>query len=427
MLSPCRGNLEPQAEATVAMAAKSYEGLQLEFLKFFEQGTLADVSVMAEGREILAHKAVLGAQSDFLRQQFQADPKSQSVELPYKYKVAQTLIRFMYFGGLQVDGLSPIDGLDMLTLGEELVVKALDGDDLKPVVLTGLTVANCVDVLNHEALHKYPTLEDGTCEFTGNHLQNMLNTSRDSLLRIPKHLLSKVLQFACHHVCSDAEASEVVKFCLAHTQIESACDLLRETKAWQWGSGSYSFMRSAPLEDGTMPAPVEEGHEWCITDVRLAMESTPSRLVIGSFFDWCIRLDYGAEGKLRLVYESATPRDAAATRCLNRFPAAMFAWRVIYKGQDIFNEKPVFICFPENVSLHWSTTLPLTAQELTDGDELQIMVEMAENPMISLVLYYFSSDLKTTVYSEDILNRLPHIEYRCLSSYSLVKTHVSDQ
>jgi len=134
---------------------------------------------------------------------------------------------------------------------------------------------------------------------------------------------------------------------------------------------------------------------------------------------------YGAEGKLRLVYESATPREGAA-RCINRFPAAMFAWRVLYKGQDVFHEKPVFICFPENVSLHWSTTLPVTAAELADDDDIQIMVEMAENPMISLVLYYFSSDLKMTVENEDILNRLPHIEYRCLSSYSLVKTHVQD-
>merc|ERR1719198_1924692 len=129
------------------------------------------------------------------------------------------------------------------------------------------------------------------------------------------------------------------------------------------------------------------------------MESTPARIVVGNFFDWCI----------------------------NRFPAAMFAWRVLYRGQDVFNEKPVFICFPENVSLHWSTTLPVSSAELAEDDDLKIMVNMSENPMLSLVLYYFSADLKTTVFSEDILNRLPHIEYRCLSSYSLVKTHVSEK
>merc|ERR1712232_1272745 len=153
------------------------------------------------------------------------------------------------------------------------------------------------------------------------------------------------------------------------------------------------------------------------------------RIVCGSYFDWCIRLDYGAEGKLRIVYESAVPRGAEGGepvsdhRCINRFPAAMFNWQVFYRGQNVFNEKPVFICFPENVSLHWSTTLPVNAGELTDEDDLRIMVNMAENPMLSLVLYYFSADLKTTVFSEDILNRLPHIEYRCLSSYSMVKTH----
>merc|ERR1719502_2523915 len=151
------------------------------------------------------------------------------------------------------------------------------------------------------------------------------------------------------------------------------------------------MLRNAPKE-----APYE-GPEWCIEGVRGAMESTPARIVVGSFFDWCIRLDYGSEGKLRIVYEAATPRDTANRLCIDRFPAAMFAWRVLYRGADVFYEKPVFICFPENVSLHWSTTLPVNAAELTDDDELCIMVTMAENPMLSLVLYYFSADLVTTV------------------------------
>jgi len=211
-----------------------------------------------------------------------------------------------------------------------------------------------------------------------------------------------------------------VKFCLSHTQLDSACDLLRETKQWQWGSGQPTLLMAPSTEEPS------EGFEWRIEKVRAAMEQTPARVVCGEYFDWCIRLDYGSEGKLRIVYEAATPRDAASRLCIDRFPAAMFEWRVLYRGADVFYEKPVFICFPENVSLHWSTTLPVNAAELTDDDELCIMVTMAENPMLSLVLYYFSADLKTTVFSEDILNRLPHIEYRCLSSYSLVKTHVQE-
>merc|ERR1719436_1438260 len=309
----------------------------------------------------------------------------------------------------------------MLELCEELLVKSLDQAELAPFVLPRLTPQNSINVLQHPALAKYPLIETGVCEFVGNHFMAMLTSMEEQLLTIPRHYLAAVLRTACHHVGSDPDTEKVVRFCLNHSQIESACDLLRDTKQWNWGTNEATTLRSAPKEE-----PQEEGPEWCIQGVRAAMETTPARIVTGSFFDWCIRLDYGSEGKLRIVYESATPRHDTP-RCINRFPAAMFAWRVIYRGQDVFNEKPVFICFPENVSLHWSTTLPVSAADLADDDEIKIMVNMAENPMLSLVLYYFSADLKTTVFSEDILNRLPHIEYRCLSSYSLVKTHVQPE
>eukprot|EP00933_Yihiella_yeosuensis_P063893 TRINITY_DN67144_c0_g1_i1.p1 TRINITY_DN67144_c0_g1~~TRINITY_DN67144_c0_g1_i1.p1 ORF type:complete len:403 (-),score=79.83 TRINITY_DN67144_c0_g1_i1:196-1404(-) len=398
---------------------KSFEGLQLNLLAFFEKGILPDVFVLAEGREIPCHKAVLAAQSEFFCQQFSANQAANSIQLDHKFKVVQTLIRFMYFGGLQIDGMSPCDGLDMLSLSEELGIKALQEDDILASVLPRLSPQNCIETLNHDALFRHPHLQDGVAAFVGDHFLQLMRTDKDSLMRIPREHTAPVLRAACHHVGTDRDTEDVVKFCLGLSQMDSACDLLRETKSWNWGTGVPTTLRSAPGE------PEASGPEWRINGVREAMENTPARIVVGQFFDWCIRLDYGAEGKLRLVYESATPREDQP-RCINRFPAAMFAWRVLYKGQDVFNEKPVFICFPENVSLHWSTTLPVTAQELSDDDELQIMVEMAENPMISLVLYYFSADLKTTVFAEDILNRLPHIEYRCLSSYSLVKTHVNN-
>jgi len=281
---------------------------------------------------------------------------------------------------------------------------------------------NCLQVLQHEGLQRHPTLQAAVCGFVGDNWGPMVQNMEEQLMQIPRHLLALVLRTACKNVATDLDSERLVKFCLNHTQLDSACDLLRETKQWVWGTDEASILRAPPKEEPF------EGTEWLIEGVRATMESTPARIVVGTYFDWCIRLDYGAEGKLRIVYESATPRDdegrVAGQRCINRFPAAMFAWRVLYRGQDVFNEKPVFICFPENVSLHWSTTLPVSAAELSDDDDLRIMVTIAENPMLSLVLYYFSADLKTTVFSEDILNRLPHIEYRCLSSYSLVKTHV---
>jgi len=400
----------------------SYEKLQLNLLRFFEAGALPDVIIRAQGRDIKAHKVILAAQSEWFAQQFATTGRNE-IEVPQKFKVVKALVRFMYFGGVSSSSdLGPDDGLDMMLLAEDFGISALDAADIAPLILPRLTMQNSLTVLQHEGLQRHPTLQAAVCNYVGENFLTMLQTMEEQLLSIPRNLLALVLRAACKQVTVDPDAERLVKFCLSHTQLESACDLLRETKQWNWGSSEVSTMRAPPKEEPF------EGQEWCIEGVRAAMESTPARIVVGTYFDWCIRLDYGAEGKLRIVYESATPQGDLAggytDRCINRFPAAMFAWKVMYRGQDVFHEKPVFICFPENVSLHWSTTLPISAAELSDDDDLRIMVNMAENPMLSLVLYYFSADLKTTVFQEDILNRLPHIEYRCLSSYSLVKTHV---
>lgn len=400
------------------MATPSFERLQLNMLKIFDQGMLTDCTIVAQGRDIRAHKVVLSMQSEWFLNQFHTNPQQTTIEVPYKFKVIKALVRFMYFGGVQGADLGPEDGLDMLVLSEDLGMHALDGAELTTLIEPRLTTQNAISVLMHEGLQRHPAIQDAVTDFVGLNFMKMLSSQEDQLLSIPRNLLAPVLKAATKTVASDGDTEKVVRFCLGHTQLETACDLLRETKQWNWGTEEATMMRSPPKEAE------HTGPEWVIENVKAAMETTPARIIIGTFFDWCIRLDYGAEGKLRIVYESATPRGGdGSNRCINRFPAAMFAWRVLYRGQDVFNEKPVFICFPENVQLHWSTTLPVSAQELSDDDDLQILVNMAENPMLSLVLYYFSADMKATVISEDILNRLPHIEYRCLSSYSICKSH----
>merc|ERR1719161_1802911 len=156
--------------------------------------------------------------------------------------------------------------------------------------------------------------------------------------------------------------------------------------------------------------------EWTIPNIKAALSGEPvTQLVCGDFFEWRVRVDNGAEGKIRIVYEDVIPKFAGAT-CCRRFPAATFAWKVKFRGEEIFNDRPVFITFAERVTLHWSTTLGLDSTLLTDEDSLTISVVMTENPLLSLILYFLSSNVKNEAYAEDILNRLPHIEYRCLSS-----------
>jgi hypothetical protein len=286
---------------------------------------------------------------------------------------------------------------------------------LAPFILPRLTYANSIATLLHPAVAKYTELAEGVCQFVGDNFLKMLPTMEDDLMRIPREHLAMILQACCHHVDTDQATVKVVRFCLNHSNMDSACDLLRESKTWDWNHGEETHFISK--EEPTKLAPT-----WIVKRVRDAMKDTPEMVVKGQFFDWTAKLDYGAEGKLRIVYED-TVTQHETPKCINRFPAAMFHWRVVFRGKDVFKEKPVFICFPENVSLHWSTTLPVSASELSEEDDIEISVTMAENPMLSLVLYYFSADLKSTLKDQDILNRLPHIEYRCLSSYTLMKTH----
>ncbi|CAK0868058.1 unnamed protein product [Prorocentrum cordatum] len=400
------------------MTDRTDEKVRFGFLALFEKQHLCDVTIVSQDRrEIHCHKAILASQSEWFSGQLGGGAHA-TISLDHKYKVVRCLVRFMYFGGIDSE-LNPEDALDLLLLAQELQVQALDEEDVaKYMKEPCLTPQNSIAALTHHTLERYPRMQEEICMYVGDHFSDMLNSMESQLLAIPLQMLASVLRAACLRCATDVQADRIMRFCLAHTQLDSACDLLRETKQWRWGAVDVNNMRSPPGEA------FSEGREWKVDGVRESMEVAPARIVEGVFFDWCIRLDYGAEDRLRIVYESATPRDGAP-RCVNRFPAAMFAWTVMFRGQDVFQEKPVFICFPENVSLHWSTSLPVSAAELSDSDDLRIEVRMAENPMLSLILYHFSNDLKTTVTSEDILNRLPHIEYRCLSSYSLVKTHVS--
>merc|ERR1712118_25481 len=165
--------------------------------------------------------------------------------------------------------------------------------------------------------------------------------------------------------------------------------------------------------------------EWKIPGIKGALNGEPlCELVTGDLFEWSVRVDSG-DGKLRIVYEDVTPKHIDAT-CCRRFPAATFAWKVKFRGEEIFNDRPVFITFAERVALHWSTTLSLDASKFTDDDDISISVVMTENPLLSLILYFLSSHVADSAYSEDILNRLPHIEYRCLSSFFIFRQVAQD-
>jgi len=345
--------------------------------------------------------------------------------VPESYKIMWNVVRFMYFCGLDERELDPVDALDVLQAAATYGVEPLSENDVAEIFLPKLSKANCVGTLLHPEIANYPEMAKGVCEYFGTNLQELLADSGvyTGIFQLNLNYLTYILKRACHLCRLQEEVDSIITFALKYAKLENPCDVLRESKVWPWAS-----LDDKPQDEFIEPVRQSRVSEWSIGRAREALQAdSVTSTVCGDCCDWKVRIDNagGANGgQLRIVYEDVKVRDLPEDACVRRFPAATFAWQVLHNGREIFVEKPVFIAFADKVSLHWSTALTLNFDELAPEDELTLRVKVAENPLISLVLYLFSSEVRNEAYTEDILNRLPHIEYRCLSSYVIFRRGV---
>lgn len=394
---------------------------------------LFDVTVVAEGRELKAHKCILAASSIYFQRLFCGQEAPTRLEFQQKWEVVSCLIMCLYGAGIDAS-LDAESILELLSEARNLEINCIDEEEACMLLRKHLNEENCMSILLHEELIYHSELSYEIAVYVSKtFLQNVHRPEyRSQLLQVSRQHFISILHAVCGECATDDDSETVVRFAAEWAEFATACDLLRDCKQWQWSldPNRMSMFRSVPETSdltslrhpltskqlNSMPLQME----WRIPNLKKTLSNQlPMKYVCGHYFDWLVKMDHGAEGKIRIVYEAAVEVDANKGMCLRRFPAAMFAWQVIFRGSNVFHERPVFICFPQNVSLHWSTTVPIQTTDLTDDDELIIMINMVENPLVSLILYHFSADLSNTVAQEDILNRLPHIEYRCLSSYTL--------
>jgi hypothetical protein len=440
-------------------------------LRLFDEQLMPDTSIIAGGKEIRAHRAILVSSSLFFREHFGAGG-SDRIEVKEPYKAVRALIRFLYFGSLVDSELGPVDALDLLGSARDYGIDVLTEEDAQEMIVPQLTLQNCLSVLHHQETLIRPKIAQGVCNFIGENFATLLKgaSSRMQLLDARKQYLIDILKMVCKRCSTQAAAEEVVRFVLEYVQMDNACDLLRECKTWQWNTAPEALskmrdpseaMQVSSDESPSRPQGADVGNmseeemfelldvnkdgsvsreefaafkatlqqmasykyveEWVIPNIKSKLNGEPlCQLSCGEFFEWRVRVDNGQEGKLRIVYEDVNAKFPEA-ECCRRFPAATFAWKVKFRGEEIFNERPVFITFADRVALHWSTTLGVDSSMMTDDDSLTISVVMTENPLLSLILYFLSANVKNQSYSEDILNRLPHIEYRCLSSFFIFR------
>ena len=371
----------------------------------FETQALTDFTVSAGGEEIKAHRAVLAAQSEFLRSRLASAPMTRELELKTSGNVARALVRAMYC--LAPPALSAQETLDFLREARIFGISELvDRRSLARSVV--VTMDNCSAMLVHDELRMHQELYKVVLDFVGNNLHAMIgeDKSRRKLLETSDQVTMLQLLKTAACVTPPDYVDLVIRFAADWAGRDSVCDLLREAKMWPWApadSLAPLFLDGVPVNN-------------CLLDLSKIEEGSVRQLQArGEFFDWSLRLELSADRKLRIVYESAVAVAAIghSDAPILRFPAALFDWKI--NGVPA-QEKSVFICFPQGVNLHWSTTLSLTGK-------CELSLNLIELPLNSLILYSFASDLPATLQSEDILNRLPHIEFRCVSSYLLYQQH----
>lgn len=426
-----------------------------------------DVTLLAEGRQIHAHRAVLGAFSGRFLEELEKDGRDKAcLQTKESYPVMRALVRFMYFGGVDQE-LNSFEALDLMQAANVWGVSCLAESDVVELVVPRLSVETCVPVLLHPEVSNRPRMARGVCFFIGEHLQDV-GRSRDAidqLMAADMKYNALVLKKACWCCKSVQEFDAVLRYALRVARLENPTEVLNASKVWPWAAldleahstfldpGKVSpdvitkyksltpdqvfqtldadgcgLVSKAEFRQMRVSLPEIVGDkEWVIPRVKEASQSQNCwRVIYGEIYEWQVRLDAGAGGQLRIVYESATAHPKIEVgACLMKFPAATFAWQASLNGKDLPMEPSVFIAFAECVDLHWSTSLGISTEDLKPDDELLLRVKIIENPILGLTLYHLYCSMDTDSQAEEILNQLPHIEYRCISSYIIFRKTAS--
>merc|ERR1719160_2410247 len=227
--------------------------LSSAILSLVDEQLMPDTSIIAEGKEVRAHRAMLVACSGFFKEHFSSGG-SERMEVQLPYKAVRALIRFCYFGNIVESGLGPEDALDLLISARDWGIEVLTEGDVNDLIVPQLSLTNCLNVILHAELANRPKITQGVCEFVGKNFFELLKTPTGKvyMMKIKKAYLLEVIKEVCR-ACAEAKLAEtLVNFCLEYAQIDNACDLLRDCKQWGWNGPDMDSLTKMRDPKGAM-------------------------------------------------------------------------------------------------------------------------------------------------------------------------------
>lgn len=212
-------------------------------------------------------------------------------------------------------------------------VNCVSIEDCLSLIVDQLSVQNCARILTHDEVAHHKELSRQVCGYIVKRFADVVRapSSRQQLLQMPRNQIVYMVRELCRRCDNNRDTDLIVRFVVDWSSFDSACDLLRDCKLWDWSvePGALSIFRDEDTPLGAVPtstvytnvpavkyktekAILRHKHinlnscvvwryvdllsaaQWRIPNLKIALrDNLPAKFVCGTYFDWSVRLDIG--------------------------------------------------------------------------------------------------------------------------------------
>lgn len=131
-------------------------------------------------------------------------------------------------------------------------------DDCLSLIVDQLSVQNCARILTHDEVAHHKELSRQVCGYIVKRFADVVRapSSRQQLLQMPRNQIVYMVRELCRRCDNNRDTDLIVRFVVDWSSFDTACDLLRDCKLWDWAvePGALSIFRDEDTPLGAVPS-----------------------------------------------------------------------------------------------------------------------------------------------------------------------------
>lgn len=148
--------------------------------------------------------------------------------------------------------------MQVLAEARNLEVNCLSIDDCLSLIVDQLSVQNCARILTHDEVAHHKELSRQVCGYIVKRFADVVRapSSRQQLLQMPRNQIVYMVRELCRRCDNNRDTDLIVRFVVDWSSFDTACDLLRDCKLWDWSiePGALSIFRDEDTPLGAVPS-----------------------------------------------------------------------------------------------------------------------------------------------------------------------------